>query len=188
AEKNVYDTSRTIEQFSGAAGSIERLTVAVLVNEGTGVDGAGEPLTPQELTRVEALVRNAVGLDVERGDDITVVSIPFEGVTAPVEPVVEGPGIIQQLPQYQRPFITIVALVLAFILGLKTLRAVRTATEPAGALKSGQSPALGPVESAIVNAAAQPKLPESVHAQLLQRSAQTPDTAARVIRAWMKES
>ena len=209
AESATYEASRTLEQFSGAAGSINRLTVAVLVNEGVGAAPAGEAapdgappvapvptLSPDQLTRVEALVRNAVGLDVTRGDYITVVSFPFDVVSVPVT-TVDGPGILQQLPQYQRPFITILALLLAFVLALKTLRAVRPQVIEVAAPK--EQPALGagddddelegaPVEAALTAAAQQPALANSPHAKALARSAQTPDMAARVIRAWMKEA
>jgi flagellar M-ring protein FliF len=200
AESATYEASRTLEQFSGAAGSISRLTVAVLVNEGTpqAADGApegGTPaplLSPEQLTRIEALVRNAVGIDATRGDDITVVSIPFDVVNAPVA-VEEGPGILQQLPQYQRPIITIFALLLAFVLALKTLRAVRPQVielprqEEQPVLPAGESDG-GEVEAALMAAAPQPAFAGAEHAHVLARSAQTPDMAARVIRAWMKES
>ena len=38
------------------------------------------------------------------------------------------------------------------------------------------------------SAAPQPQVTDNAQAQLLHRSAQTPEMAARVIRAWMKES
>ena len=194
AEATTYETSRTLEQFSGAAGSIKRLTVAVLVNEGGGEDGVVPALSADQLTRIESLVRNAVGLDATRGDDISVVSIPFDAVAVLPESAPVGPGILQVIPQYQRPVITIVALLLAFILGLKTLRAVRpqeiAAPAPSLALSAaGGAPreAQRTVETALT-AAPQPQVTDSAKAQLLERSAQTPETAARVIRAWMKES
>ena len=192
AEKSTYEASRTLEQFSGATGSINRLTVAVLVNDDAGATaegGEGAPsLTPEQLGRVESLVRNAVGLDSSRGDDITVVSIPFESVALP-EPTVTAPGLIQQLPQYQRPFITIVALVLAFILALKTLRAVRPQMIAAPANPRALGAAGDGVTSvdAALTAASQPVLQNSQQAQMLARSAQAPDMAARVIRSWMRE-
>jgi flagellar M-ring protein FliF len=194
AEATTYEASRTVEQFSGAAGSIKRLTVAVLVNERAGEDGAAA-LAPDELARVESLVRNAVGLDVTRGDDISVVSIPFDAVAVVPESSPVGPGILQVIPQYQRPVITIVALLLAFIIGLKTLRAVKpqqiAGSAPALALAPQTSPgALDPqrtVEAALT-AAPQPQVTDNAQAQMLHRSAQTPEMAARVIRAWMKES
>ena len=61
-------------------GSVKRLSVAVLLNERvpTG-DGAGRAAwTPEQIDRVQALVTTAVGLDPARGDEISVVSIPFD--------------------------------------------------------------------------------------------------------------
>ena len=37
-----------------------------------------QPRTPLELAQVESLVRNAVGISDVRGDEISVVSTPFE--------------------------------------------------------------------------------------------------------------
>jgi flagellar M-ring protein FliF len=193
AEKSTFEVSRTLEQFSGAAGSINRLTVAVLVNARVGEEGTATALSADELTRVESLVRNAVGLDVNRGDDIAVVSIPFDAVTVMPENVPVGPGILQVIPQYQRPVVTIVALLLAFILGLKTLRAVRPQQVADAGSQSLPRSAGGTKElprtvEAALSSAPQPSIVDSTQAQLLARSAQTPDMAARVIRAWMKES
>jgi flagellar biosynthesis/type III secretory pathway M-ring protein FliF/YscJ len=97
--------------------------------------------------------------------------------------------LIQQLPQYQRPFITIVALVLAFILALKTLRAVRPQMIAAPANPRALGAAGDGVTSvdAALTAASQPVLQNSQQAQMLARSAQAPDMAARVIRSWMRE-
>jgi flagellar M-ring protein FliF len=193
AEKSTFEASRTLEQFSGAAGSIKRLTVAVLVNARVGEEGSATALSADELTRVESLVRNAVGLDVTRGDDIAVVSIPFDAVTVMPENVPVGPGILQVIPQYQRPVVTIVALLLAFILGLKTLRAVRPQQVADAGSQSLPRSAGGTKElprtvEAALSSAPQPAIVDNAHAQLLARSAQTPDMAARAIRAWMKES
>ena len=62
--------NKTVENTEDSAGRINRLTVSVVVD--AAVAGA---LNQGEL---EALVGNAVGLDVARGDDITVAAIPFD--------------------------------------------------------------------------------------------------------------
>src|SRR5919202_142809 len=87
-----YENSRSLETFSGAVGGVRRLTVAVVVNErramtaDSAASGALMNRGPAvDLARVEALVRNAVGLDSARGDLISVVSVPFTAGT-PVAP------------------------------------------------------------------------------------------------------
>jgi flagellar M-ring protein FliF len=43
ASTTTYDVSRTVETFSGAAGTVRRLSVAVLLNERTAGDGTAQP-------------------------------------------------------------------------------------------------------------------------------------------------
>jgi len=60
---------------------VRRLTVAVLVDGVTEVQPAGPPShrerTTEELARISALVRNAVGFNEQRGDRVEVVSMRF---------------------------------------------------------------------------------------------------------------
>src|SRR5690606_15918911 len=78
-----YENSRSVETVSGAVGNLERLSVAVLVNDRLvpAADSAAQPTvvarSPQEVERIEALVRSAVGFDSLRGDVVNVVSMPF---------------------------------------------------------------------------------------------------------------
>ncbi len=81
-------TSRTLDPV----GSLERISVAVLV-DGTYQSNAkqnGEldwtyvPRSPDELTKIENLVKSAVNFVAARGDKVEVVNIPFEtNQTAP---------------------------------------------------------------------------------------------------------
>ncbi|MGC9456692.1 MAG: flagellar basal-body MS-ring/collar protein FliF [Halothiobacillaceae bacterium] len=76
-----YEVDRQLSHTRFAMGGIERLTVAVLVDEPAVVDEEGnetrEAPTQAELDRITALVEQAIGLDNERGDRITVTSAPF---------------------------------------------------------------------------------------------------------------
>jgi flagellar M-ring protein FliF len=83
-----YEVGRNISKITEPGGRVERLTVAVLV-DGTyppagpaGKDKApGErkfvPRTQQELDNYAAIVREAVGFDAKRGDQIEVRCVPF---------------------------------------------------------------------------------------------------------------
>lgn len=185
----VYEAGRTVETFSGAAGAIRRLTVAVLLNAGPAAEGA-EPRawTAAELTSIETLVANAVGIDRVRGDQISVVSTPFAPPT-PIVPIEQPvPSVFVRLPEYRNEIVTGVALLLAFILGMQALRTLRASIPPRPAQNPVALPAgaadgeLGAHQDPAAVAAASP------YAGLLARSAESPDMAARVLRAWMKES
>jgi flagellar M-ring protein FliF len=71
-ENNAVD--KTVETVESAPGSLNRLTVSVVMDESV----AGR-LNQQQ---IESLVGNAVGLDTARGDAITVASMPFDTTAA----------------------------------------------------------------------------------------------------------
>lgn len=72
-QKNLtnYSVSKEIKQVIYAPGSIKRMTIAVAVNK---------ILTTQEKQELNDLVVTASGLDVNRGDAVTVSSLQFSGL------------------------------------------------------------------------------------------------------------
>lgn len=84
-----FEMDRTLSHMRQPAGSIRRVTAAVLVDyvPRAGKDGkwVPQPLDADTLKRVEALVKEAVGFDGNRGDSVSVMNAPF--VRMPVEPV-----------------------------------------------------------------------------------------------------
>lgn len=81
-ETTNYEISSTTTTEVQEAGEIERLSVAVAVDQRRVVAGDGtvtyEPRPQEELDRIAALVRAAVGFNEERGDVIEVTSLPFQ--------------------------------------------------------------------------------------------------------------
>ncbi|MEE4210420.1 MAG: flagellar basal-body MS-ring/collar protein FliF, partial [Parvularcula sp.] len=75
AELVVGHTSRRVEI---PAGQLERLSVAVLINNGIGEDGAAVERSEAELLAIEELVKAAAGVDLERGDQVIVRAMTFE--------------------------------------------------------------------------------------------------------------
>lgn len=76
-----YEITKTVKTHIREAGMVRRLSVAVMVNGNSVTDGEGnttyEPRSAEELEKITALVRTAVGYDEERGDSIEVVEMPF---------------------------------------------------------------------------------------------------------------
>jgi flagellar M-ring protein FliF len=89
-----YEITKTIKTQIQEAGTIKRLSVAVLV-DGTYTEGAGgkliyKPRSKEELDKLTTLVRSAVGYDEARGDKVEVVNMKFaetaaEGAAEPIE-------------------------------------------------------------------------------------------------------
>ncbi|WP_457597076.1 flagellar basal-body MS-ring/collar protein FliF [Hydrogenimonas sp.] len=77
-----YEISKTVSNVKGPFATIERVTAAVVV-DGKYVPGEEgkmvyEPRSPEELTRIGDLVKQAIGFDPKRGDQVTVSNFPFE--------------------------------------------------------------------------------------------------------------
>lgn len=82
-----YEISKTVRTEVNEPGKVQRLSVAVAVDgvRPVGEDGArGEyaARSEEEMARIEELVRTAVGFNEARGDQVTVVNMPFD---APAE-------------------------------------------------------------------------------------------------------
>src|SRR5690606_21185649 len=78
-----YEVSKIVSRRVEPMGTIRKLSVAVLIDGAAkGGEGAKEfvPRPAEELERYKELVKKAVGFSEERGDQIEVVSAPFEGV------------------------------------------------------------------------------------------------------------
>ena len=84
-----YELDRNVRHVRSAMGAVQRLSVAVVVNERPApapADGAAPAAnapssvayTEQELQRMQDLVRSVVGFDASRGDQVTVVPARFE--------------------------------------------------------------------------------------------------------------
>lgn len=89
-----YEISRTTKTEVLEPGRVKRLSVAVLVDgvHGAGADGkpAYTPRSEQELGKIDALVKSAIGFDQSRGDHVEVVNLRFaEPPTVDAAPVEE---------------------------------------------------------------------------------------------------
>ena len=133
-----YELDRTLQHTRQPAGRIKRVSVAVLLDNvpRPGANGkvTEQPLAAAELTRIEALVKQAVGFDAERGDTVSVMNAPFVREVTPVE----GPQ-WWELPIVQDGFRWLLGaiVVLALLFGvlrpaLRGLGAPRTAPAQLG--------------------------------------------------------
>ncbi len=89
-ETTNFQNSKTISTEVSEAGTIQRLSVAVLVDGryeggGTAEDGTVTPSTylprsDEELEQIEQLVRSTMGFDEDRGDTVSVINMEFAPV------------------------------------------------------------------------------------------------------------
>jgi len=84
-----YEVDKTIQHTRNPVGTIKRISAAVVLNYRNKIDDKGKatptPLTPQEVTEINALVKEAMGYVEKRGDSLNVVNTAF---TAPDRDVI----------------------------------------------------------------------------------------------------
>ncbi len=86
-----YEIDRQIKHQVNVPGKLLRLSVAVVVDDKVTYDDKGTatrtPLTEQEITKIDSLVKDAIGYDKERGDRVTIINSSF----AQAEPIAPLP-------------------------------------------------------------------------------------------------
>jgi flagellar M-ring protein FliF len=96
-----FELDKTISHTRTPAGSIRKLSVAVLVDDRQSVGANGQvtrkPLTKQDLAQITALVKDAVGYDATRGDTVNVINSAFQ--------VPPAPAPLPQPPMWQQAWV-----------------------------------------------------------------------------------
>lgn len=142
-----YEVSRSTAKIIEPVGNMNKVSVAILVDgkyeapQG-GKEGAKPkylPRTPEELQKIEALVKGSVGYNAERGDQVTVANIPFQDT--PENMGSEKGGMIES------PLIQ--ALLKNLLLGLGFIGLILLVIRPMlKTLRSALPPKFEPIETA----------------------------------------
>ena len=137
-QRQNYEVSKVTRDVVRRPGATRRLTVAVLVNgtAQTAPDGTRTivPRSEAELGSLRELVASAVGFDEERGDVITVKSLPFEAITDQGT-AAEAGGLLSRLALddlARLALIGIFALAIVFTVMRPVLKARAAAALPPG--------------------------------------------------------
>jgi flagellar M-ring protein FliF len=202
-----YEIKRTLRRTVNTGGRVRKLSVAVLV-DGRYEEKNGQkvfsPRDPAEIAKLEELVKGAVGFQRERGDQVTVKSIPFDPTVTPggVEAVVAAAVTEAMWPVYAKwGAVGLIVLLSFFFVIRPVLRAVLSAKAPSGADPGGEAAsAPAPVPSAAVaapapvgRAALRPgggeviEIPATPREEALQIVRSDPKRAAQVLRRWIQE-
>jgi flagellar M-ring protein FliF len=114
-----YEIDRTVAYTRQPAGRLKRLSVAVLVDhvQVPGRDGkpTDAPLTREQIDRITALVKDAVGFDTARGDSVSVINSPWRG-----DPRLTATD-LETVPFYEQAWFLDVAKIVAGLIALTLL-------------------------------------------------------------------
>ena len=139
-----YEISRTTKTEVTEAGRVNRISAAVLVDGNYTKNDKGEvayqPRAKEEIDRITALVRSAIGFDAKRGDQVEVVNLRF-AETSPV-PISEPTGWMSYLQFTKDDIMRFAEQGVMVLLGLVVLLLVvrplvRRIVTPEGAMAGG---------------------------------------------------
>lgn len=188
-----FEVDRTVRHVRPQAGRINKLSVAVLVDDSpTAADGeaAGAPLSDADVSRFEALVKEAVGFNEARGDTVVVVNAAFRSVEPleAVEPPAfwEKPLLVDAMKQ-----VLGAALALALVFGVvrPMLRGVLASNsgvpaEYLGGTSTAVSTTGGPQFAGAAAAIPPPKYEEKV-AAAKNITGHDPARVAQLVKQWV---
>ena len=174
-----FGIDRVVVKTTEAPGTVERLSVAVVVDDGS-LTGATAP----DVTAIESLVTAAIGAQDQRGDTVEVSAVPFPALPEAVEeaPVEEG-GIMTLLPTIIGALVLLLVTVALFLMSRGGKRKARKGeiVELTQALSGGDGAVIDANDMANQNAVL--GLTDDV-IQLVERQ---PEEIATLLRSWLAD-
>jgi flagellar M-ring protein FliF len=209
-----YEISRTTKTEVIEGARVKRVSVAVLVDgsyaKGDNGENAYQPRSAEEIQRIGALVRSAIGFDQKRGDQVEVINLRF--AESPITPISEPTGWTSYL-QFTKDDILrtiewavmgLLGLVVVLVVVRPLVRRILTPDEHAPQLAApalvpataGNAPAVADGMPTITNQTSKmidiAQVQGQVHAQSIQKvgelAQKNPHEAVAIIRQWLHES
>jgi flagellar M-ring protein FliF len=194
-----YEISKQTKHTQEKGGSVKRLSIAVMVDGSyeKSVDKDGKtslkylPRSPEEMQNLDKLVKNAIGYNEERGDQVEVAGLPFALSTIPEpepDPLEKWRAMTTMLPT--PPAYLVIALLLTLFVVkpmLKLLAARQLGGRDGGTIShpGGHGPNVGGVVEEEDLTFAPRGLTDQERIYRLAQS--DPDRAADLVRRWLRE-
>jgi flagellar M-ring protein FliF len=189
-----YKINRVEKQIIDESGDIKRLSASVVIDGPyeTATDEKGNPtkvFKPRDkklMKTFEDIVKNAIGFNADRGDQVTVSNMAFSMDKQSIEEMPEAvsEGWIGYLKKASKPILNVLIVGLFFLVAIKPFKkwlsqtsdyvSVRAAL-PSGAQKD-EAQGVGELQS---------RYSEKV--KLLEATKENPDIAADIIKTWLNE-
>lgn len=193
--ERTFAVNRTVESVVEAPGKVNRVSVAVLVNE--------EAVSEEQLASIEEMVATAAGVDPSRGDQVTVARLPFDTtageaalVAADAEAAAQAKA--DQMSLIRTGVIGLVVLIAMFLAYRSARRARREVATPIdiGAIRAAPAHAALPIEMGDGPVPAVPATPainpvtEASRAALDELSVladRRPEEVAQILHSWLAD-
>ncbi len=193
-----YEVSRSTSRTIEPVGTLGRVSVAILVDgkyeEAAPAADAKTPAAPKyvprsadELQKIEALVKGAIGFNIERGDQISIQNIPFQDMS-------EGTGAVESTAWWMNPFfltlfknLLIAGGFLALMLFVvrPMLNTLRTARPPRPDILEALAPDM--TEKMSSSERAQLAMQMAEQQDLIEKAKANPYQVAQILQNWIAE-
>ncbi|MEW6193528.1 MAG: flagellar basal-body MS-ring/collar protein FliF [Bacteroidota bacterium] len=214
-----YEISKTIQKVVEGSGNIQRLSVAAVINDipkkvtkGNKTETVYEPRSQEQLKKLEEIIKNAVGIDMNREDQFSLISIPFEEKQIEEIPVEESSSLMPNTDEMIKLVLIVFAIVSSLFVLKSLMKKLKSEKIVIGTFNAGElavaSPApllqpkseaafthqlnipkkkvlpLGDIEDEISDEAL---LKKNQQDKIVNYVAKNPIDAAKLINAWMHE-
>jgi len=192
-----YEISKTINKIINPVGTIQDLSVSILVADKVvpateDTPASISPRTAEELQSIETMVAAALGIDLERGDQISVTSMPFS--EAPEEIMIaEAPPsnlLYEYLPFVKLGLVAAGALLTYLLLVrpiVKTMKGeIKEHYKTVETLEQEQRAQERALE--MEQRAAEEKITEDPVAVIRRSILENPTPAAHILKNWLQEA
>ncbi len=102
-----YEVDKAVKYTKAQVGAIKRVSAAVVVNNKSITSPKGDvksvPLTPEETDQINALVREAIGFNKDRGDTVNVVNQAFNKTEEKALPIWQDPDMLDLAKSFGLP-------------------------------------------------------------------------------------
>ncbi|MFD2837046.1 flagellar basal-body MS-ring/collar protein FliF [Azotobacter vinelandii] len=199
-----YEVDHSVEHVQYRRGSVQRLSAAVVVNYRDAIkDGqtSREPLSQEELARIDRLVRQAMGFTDSRGDQLEIMNSPFaDSLVVDQQEWWKTPEFYNLATSLSRYLLVAFIALLLWLMVLRPLKrrhreklaaeasARAEAAEAAQlALEASRVPALAAEESQRRDLRRKSPIYEQNLQSLREMAKEDPRLVAMIVRGWMKK-
>ena len=189
-QQSNFEYSRVERAVEEPTGNVKRLSVAVVVDQvwpdaatagGGNAGDAAKPTerSPEEMQKLESLVKAAINFDTNRGDIVTLQQAPFLRET--VEDVKPGFNTREWIPLVKFPALVVLLLMVFFLFYRPLMATLRQATT---------RPAQGALAEARLDSPLQlgpPSRLELTRQRLTALASEEPEGMAQTVRVWLHD-
>ena len=187
-----YKINKLNRQTINESGQVQRLSASVIIDGpyDASADGDGKTFKGwdrKQLKTFEDNIKNAIGFNADRGDQIALSNVPFTMEKESLEAMPAAStsdGLMVYLKKGSKPILNILMIALFFFIAIKPFKKWLNQTSEyvsTRALPQGNThEEFGPVSSDL-------QARQSDKLRLLEATKQNPDIAADIIKTWLNE-